>query len=112
MKLIKLLPAIIILVFFGSVNALIKDDGTSDSIIEATFDLMVTVLIASVITIDVDRIKKTDLLIKIFDKSAYIFFPLLGPLQMWFCIRGYISFHDFFFIAYLIVKLTIGIIPC
>lgn len=54
---IKLLPAIIF-VFFDSVNAFKDNEGTTNPVIEAVFDLMVTVLIPLILFTDNENLGK------------------------------------------------------
>ena len=109
---IQFLPSVILL-FPLLVDALLptNDHSTSDPIGESVFDLMATVLIASVITIDVDRIKRKQkfLLKTFFSASAFITYVIIFPMQIWFCVRAYKVTKDTFFIAYLITTLLAGV---
>ncbi|CAG8446474.1 12811_t:CDS:1 [Dentiscutata heterogama] len=99
----------IIFVFFGSVNALKENIGASNPIIEATYDLMVLVIIPVVLTIDIDSEKfinaseRRELrhILKYLKLAPTI---VLFPLQIWFCIQSYYFFNDEFFIMYFIAK--------
>ncbi|CAG8667609.1 6137_t:CDS:1 [Dentiscutata erythropus] len=110
---IKFLPTIIP-IFFNSVNALTENQvvGSSDSIIESIFDLMTTVLISSVITIDASAIKdykKLKYLRNMFYISGNSIRALVLPLlQIMFCVKVYTNTQNFLFIIYLIVTLIIN----
>ena len=110
---LQLLP-IILSSFPLLVDALLPtntdDEGLSDPISESIFDLMATVLIASILTIDVDRIKqrKKPLQRSFFFASLFITLAIISPMQIWFCARAYKATNDTFFIVYLATTLLSG----
>src|SRR6185437_8572358 len=82
----------IILLFPLLVDALLptSTDDESDPISESVFDLMATVLIASILTIDVDRIERRKKLLQrtFFSTSLFITLGIISPMQIWFCARA------------------------
>ena len=108
---IQFLPSVILL-FPLLVDALLptNDHSTSDPIGESVFDLMATVLIASVITIDVDRIKhEGNLLKRILDGVKILLLITRNYMEIWFFVRAYKDTKDMFFIAFLITTLLVGL---
>ncbi|CAB4424519.1 unnamed protein product [Rhizophagus irregularis] len=107
---IKFLPAIIF-VFFYFANAFnVKDnDGDNNPVIEAVFDLMITVLIPLILFTDNENLKE----IKLFEliSEGHLKFikrlPIItmNSLLIWFCVIKYQNTQDSFFIVYLITKL-------
>jgi hypothetical protein len=110
---IKLLPTIIF-AFFDSVNAFKENEGASNPVIEAVFDLMVTVLIPLILFDKNESLKKVKLFNYISEDHLKIIqmLPVLtiSSLVIWFCVNAYHITHDFFFIAYLIAKLVYNLV--
>ncbi|CAG8623319.1 12_t:CDS:2 [Paraglomus brasilianum] len=79
------------------------DGNSSDPTSESVFDLMSTVLIASIITIDVDHIKRGEKLLQrtFYSVCALITFLIIPSMEIWFCVGAYKDTNDTFFIAYL-----------
>ncbi|CAG8505578.1 8096_t:CDS:1 [Funneliformis caledonium] len=108
---ILLLPAIIF-VFFDSVNAFKDNMGASNPVIEAVFDLLVTVLVPLILFIDTEKkeLKESPLLNRISEKnlSRLQLLPHFTVIAMyiWFCVKAYQTTHDLFFIAYFVSKLV------
>ncbi|CAG8531315.1 2944_t:CDS:1 [Paraglomus brasilianum] len=95
-----------ILAFPGLTDALFKElDENSDPITESIFDLMATVLIASIITVDVKRISdEKKFLQKLFLYISYgLSYFLSIPLQIWFMVKAYRRTRDRFFYVYLVI---------
>ncbi|CAG8478884.1 14553_t:CDS:1 [Gigaspora margarita] len=96
-------------IFFGSVNALKENIGSYNPIIEATYDLMITVMVPVVLTIDIDserfiNANERNKLRQILKYLKFIPAIILFPLQIFFCLQAYYYFNDDFFIMYLIAK--------
>lgn len=104
---INLLLAIIF-VFFDLVNAFKGNESDNNSVIEAVFDLMITVLIPLIYSLNenLKEIKLFELIseghLKFFKRLPMI---TMNSLLIWFCVSKYQITHDFFFIIYLITKL-------
>jgi len=88
------------------INALstATNGSSSDPINESVFDLMATVLIASVIIVDVDHIKRHEIFLQKMFLCIGIFLAclIIPSMEIWFCYRAYNDTKDTFFLAYLI----------
>src|SRR5438128_1001948 len=106
------LLSLILLAFSGHTDALFTGlNENSDPISESVFDLMATVLIASVITIDANRIrhKRRFLQATFYYIAVSITCVLLPALQIWFSVKAYHTTRDRFFLVYLVITFFQGL---
>uniref|UniRef100_U9TXF5 Uncharacterized protein n=2 Tax=Rhizophagus irregularis (strain DAOM 181602 / DAOM 197198 / MUCL 43194) TaxID=747089 RepID=U9TXF5_RHIID len=100
-----------LLFFFDFANAFnVKDnDGDNNPVIEAVFDLMITVLIPLILFTDNENLKEIKLFELISEGHLKLIKRLpiitMNSLLIWFCVIKYQNTQDFFFIVYLITKL-------